>query len=54
MERTGLIQFAGKDALVLRPDIEVGQTAPEFTAYMPALGLEPDYDAVLAAAQAAL
>ena len=33
MERTGLIQFAGKDASVLGADIEVGQTAPEFCAH---------------------
>lgn len=33
MERTGLIQFAGKDAPVLGADIEVGQIAPEFSAH---------------------
>lgn len=33
MERTGLIQFAGKDAPVLGADIEIGQTAPEFSAH---------------------
>ncbi len=31
MERTGLLQLAGKDATVIGPDITVGQTAPEFT-----------------------
>lgn len=33
MERTGLIQFAGKDAPILGADIEIGQTAPEFSAH---------------------
>ncbi len=33
MERAGLIQFAGKDAPILGSDVEVGQTAPEFTAH---------------------
>jgi thiol peroxidase len=32
MERKGLIQFLGQDAVVLGPDIVVGQKAPEFTA----------------------
>ena len=31
MERTGLLQLAGKDATIIGPDISVGQTAPEFT-----------------------
>jgi thiol peroxidase len=32
MERTGLLQLAGKDATIIGPDITVGQQAPEFTA----------------------
>ena len=32
MERKGLLQFQGKDAVVVGPDILVGQKAPEFTA----------------------
>ncbi|MEX1248448.1 MAG: thiol peroxidase [Anaerolineales bacterium] len=32
MERTGLLQIAGKDVTVIGPDIKVGQQAPEFTA----------------------
>lgn len=31
MERTGLLQLAGKDVTVIGPDIEVGQEAPAFT-----------------------
>src|SRR3990172_3916699 len=30
MERSGLLQIAGKDVTVIGPDIEVGQKAPEF------------------------
>lgn len=30
LERTGLIKFAGQDAIVVGPDIQVGQHAPEF------------------------
>lgn len=30
LERTGLIQLAGKDAIVIGPDILVGQQAPDF------------------------
>lgn len=30
IERQGLIQFGGKDAIVVGPDMEVGQKAPEF------------------------
>jgi thiol peroxidase len=33
MERTGLLQLAGKDVTVIGPDIKVGQPAPEFTAH---------------------
>ena len=33
MERTGLIEFKGKDAPVVGPDITVGQLAPEFHAH---------------------
>jgi thiol peroxidase len=32
-ERTGLIKVGGKDATILGDDIQVGQTAPEFTAH---------------------
>jgi len=32
MERSGLLQLAGKDATVIGPDLTVGQQAPEFTA----------------------
>ena len=32
LERTGLIEFGGKDQTVVGPDIEVGQTAPAFKA----------------------
>ncbi len=32
MERTGLLQLAGKDATIIGPDLTVGQQAPEFTA----------------------
>ncbi len=35
MTRKGLVQFAGKDVTVVGPDIQVGQTAPEFTAHAP-------------------
>jgi len=31
IERRGLIKFGGADTIVIGPDIEVGQTAPEFT-----------------------
>jgi len=31
MERKGLIQFQGQDAVVVGPDITAGQKAPEFT-----------------------
>ena len=31
MERTGLLQLAGKDATIIGPDVVVGQQAPEFT-----------------------
>jgi hypothetical protein len=30
IERLGLIKLAGKDATVIGPDIQIGQTAPEF------------------------
>ncbi|MGD8404303.1 MAG: thiol peroxidase [Anaerolineales bacterium] len=33
IERTGLIEVAGKDATIIGEDIEVGQTAPDFTAH---------------------
>ena len=32
MERSGLLQLAGKDPTVIGPDLTVGQQAPEFTA----------------------
>jgi thiol peroxidase len=32
LERIGLIKFAGKDVTVVGPDLQVGQTAPEFSA----------------------
>jgi thiol peroxidase len=32
LERYGVIQFAGEDQTVVGPDLEVGQTAPEFVA----------------------
>jgi thiol peroxidase len=32
MERKGLLKIAGSDVTVIGPDIQVGQTAPEFTA----------------------
>jgi thioredoxin-dependent peroxiredoxin len=32
MERKGLLQFMGQDAVVVGPDIQVGQKAPEFMA----------------------
>lgn len=31
MERTGLLQLAGKDATIIGPDLVIGQQAPEFT-----------------------
>lgn len=31
MERTGLLQIAGKDVTIVGPDLQVGQKAPEFT-----------------------
>lgn len=31
MERTGLLELGGKDAVIVGPDIEVGQKAPGFT-----------------------
>ncbi len=31
VEREGLIQFGGKAAIIIGPDMEVGQQAPEFT-----------------------
>lgn len=31
MERTGLLELAGKDVVIVGPDIEVGQEAPDFT-----------------------
>lgn len=31
MERTGLLEVGGKDVVIVGPDIEVGQNAPEFT-----------------------
>jgi len=33
IERSGLIQVGGKDATVIGDDIQVGQTAPDFTAH---------------------
>jgi thiol peroxidase len=33
MERIGLLKIADKDVTIIGPDIEVGQTAPEFTAH---------------------
>jgi thiol peroxidase len=33
MERVGVIQFQGKDVTVVGEDIQVGQVAPEFSAY---------------------
>ncbi len=33
IEREGLIQFGGKDATVVGPDIEVGDKAPDFTVH---------------------
>ncbi|RME06373.1 MAG: thiol peroxidase [Anaerolineae bacterium] len=33
MERTGLIQFGGKDAVVIGPDIKAGDRAPEFVVH---------------------
>ena len=33
IEREGLIQFGGKAATVIGPDMEVGQKAPEFTVH---------------------
>lgn len=45
IERTGLMQFAGKDVTILGKDIEVGQTAPEFSAHT----LTWDTTAILAA-----
>ena len=55
MERAGLIQFVGKDAPIHRAVFVINRDDKVvFTAYMPALGIEPDYEAVLAAAQAAL
>jgi len=35
MERSGLLQLAGKDVTIIGPDVTVGQTAPEFTAQAP-------------------
>jgi len=32
MERTGLIQLAGKDATIIGNDIQIGQTAPDYNA----------------------
>jgi thiol peroxidase len=32
IERTGLIQLAGKDATIIGDDVKVGQTAPDFNA----------------------
>ncbi len=32
IERVGIFKFSGKDATVIGPDIQVGQTAPDFTA----------------------
>jgi thioredoxin-dependent peroxiredoxin len=44
MERKGLLQFQGQDAVVVGPDIVVGQKAPEFTVsgtnWQPVNGLE--------------
>jgi len=31
MERTGLLELGGKDAVIVGPDIEVGQKAPDIT-----------------------
>ena len=33
IERVGLIKFSGNDAIVIGPDIKVGQKAPEFTVF---------------------
>lgn len=33
MERTGLLQLAGKDVTVIGPDIKIGEQAPDFTAH---------------------
>jgi thiol peroxidase len=33
IERTGLIQFAGEDVTIIGEDVQVGQSAPEFTAH---------------------
>ncbi|MBL6965316.1 MAG: thiol peroxidase [Anaerolineales bacterium] len=33
IEREGLIQFGGKAAIIIGPDLEVGLTAPEFTVH---------------------
>jgi len=33
IERTGLIQLAGKDATIVGDDIQVGQVAPDFSAH---------------------
>lgn len=35
MERKGLLQIAGADVTVVGADIQVGQTAPEFSAHTP-------------------
>jgi thiol peroxidase len=33
IERIGLVKFAGKDAIVIGPDIKVGEKAPEFSVF---------------------
>ena len=33
VERTGLLQLGGKDAVIIGDDIKVGQQAPKFTAH---------------------
>ncbi len=35
IERVGLIKFSGKDAIVIGPDVKVGQKAPEFIVFTP-------------------